>query len=295
MTEVLVTGANGVLGKEIVHRLRNDGYSVVRSGRTSNADVDVRWDVSSADGPIPDCAPSVVVHAAAKIGGFQGPVADAQPLFETNVMGTLRVARWCIARNVRHLILISGAIVYGEWGSSPKSEADITVPGVAGPYAASKANAEVAGSLAEAGGVKVSTLRLSSLIGASYPSGLILRLLDAGVKRGAIRLTPPFDDAFDLLDVRDGARAISMIVERGHPGLWNIGSGRLTTIQTLAEHCAARVGAVVEYAHSPSPRRPRIINWLDTTKASRELHFDPAIALSESIARIADSVTGNAP
>ena len=78
--DVLVTGGAGVLGFRVVADLRASGHRVVSCGRVPGDNVDASWDVSSQDGPWPDCHPEVVVHAAAKIGGYQQSLSEAAPL-----------------------------------------------------------------------------------------------------------------------------------------------------------------------------------------------------------------------
>jgi len=288
--DVLVTGAAGVLGREIVKTLRSANYQVMACGRVPADGMDARWDVSRQDAPEPDCSPGAVIHAAAKIGGYQHPLSDAKTLFDVNVTGTLRVARWCASRKVEHLTLVSGAIVYGEWSRCPKSEEDPVNPWMAGSYAVSKYCGEQAASLVRGSGTSLTVLRLSSLYGVGYANGLAQRLINLGLETGSICINPPVEDAFDLLHVSDGARAIQRAMEHKQVGLWNVGSGTLTTIQGLAEACARQIGVQVTIADSVYSRPTRIINWVDDTKARRDLNHANRASLDSGIAEIVQSL-----
>lgn len=283
--DVLVTGAAGVLGREIVLALRGGGYTVAASGRTSADGLDTRWDISVENQPTPICSPQVVVHAAARRGPFQQPLRETGPLFDANVTGTMRVAQWCVAQHVPRLVLISGALVYGEWAVA-RSEEDLPQPWLAGPYAVSKWCAEGVASLVKGSGVGLSILRLSSLYGSGYDGGLVQRLLREGRDTGVIKLSPPFDDAFDLLHVSDAARAVQSAVESEHGGVLNVGSGVATSIEQLVELCSVQVGAKVEASSAPSTRPGRTFNWVDVSRARTLLQFAPKVSLEEGVAEV---------
>ena len=288
VVDVLVTGAGGVLGRKIVNLLRPQ-YDVVACGRIPGENIDTVWDISCQDSPMPDCKPQTVVHTAAQIGYYNHPFSDATPLFNANIIGTLRVANWCILQEVKKLIIISGAIVYGEWGRIPKTELDLVKPHAAGAYAVSKWCSEKVSCIVAHVGCGLSILRFSALYGNGYNNGLVQKLLRKGLNQGAIHLEPPCDDAFDLLHVSDAAHAIQHTIENNLTGLWNVGGGKLTTIQELAEICASQVNVRVILSRANSSRKPRIINWVDDGKARNELGHENLISLEMGIADIEDN------
>jgi len=288
VVDVLVTGAAGVLGREIVNLLRPQ-YHVVACGRTPGENIDAVWDISSQDSPTPDCKPQTVVHAAAQIGYYNQPLSDATSLFNVNILGTLRVANWCVLQKVKKLILVSGAIVYGEWKGLPKSEFDLANPRAAGAYAVSKWCSEKISSIAAHAGCELSILRFSSLYGEGYENGLAQRLLRKGIVEGDIHLEPPYGDAFDLLHVSDAAYTIQRSMESKLTGLWNVGGEKLTTIQELVEICASQVNAQIVFSSDKSSRQPRIINWVDDRKARNEIGHKNLISLEMGIAKIKDN------
>ena len=291
--DVLVTGGAGVLGQRIVHNLRLSNYEVVSCGRILGDNVDAVWDISRQDTPEPDCKPAVVVHAAAQIGPYQQSLSAAAPLLDVNVIGTFRVVQWCLSRGVGRLILISSAIVYGEWADFPKVETDPVKPWIAGPYAVSKWCSEQVAHLVMQTDCELTILRLSSLYGDGYDRGLIQRMLQQGQRTGSISLMQPFDDAFDLLHVSDAVYTIQSAIENSQAGVWNIGSEKLTTIHELAAVCAQRIDAQVILSDTGSTRPTRIINWLDDGKARRDLGHVNRITLDSGVAEIARSLFMN--
>ncbi len=288
--DILVTGSSGVLGRQLVNNLRMSNYSVVACGRIAGDNTDAVWDISQQDTPEPDCNPSVVVHAAAMIGGYQQPFSEAVPLSNTNVMGTLRVANWCVSKKVQKLILISSAIVYGKWEDSPKSESDPVKPWLAGAYAVSKWCSEQIAYMVTYAGCQFTILRLCSLYGIGYDMGLIPRMLQEVQKKGVINLKPPFDDAFDLLHVSDAVLTVQCAIEKSQTGLWNVGGGKLTTIRELSEICAGQVDADVVLSETKSLRPARIINWIDDRRARNDLGHTNQTSLNIGISKISRSL-----
>ena len=130
-------------------------------------------------------------------------------------------------------------------------------------------------------------LRLSSLYGPGYVSGLPQRLLREARHDGALALAPPLDDAFDLLHVADAARTVRLAVESEASGLWNVGSGELTTVHRLGEVCARQAGATVSVSESLAERPRRILNWVDDGKARRELGHVNELTLDAGVEEIA--------
>ena len=287
--KVLVTGAAGVLGKRVVHALRSANHDILASGRVAAECVDVPWDLSRVDALAPQCNPDVVVHAAARVGGYQQALSEAGSLFDVNVTGTLRVANWCVERRVKRLVLVSSAIVYGEWTGAPKTEDDPVKPWVAGPYAVSKWCSEQVAWLIVGSGVE---LRLSSLYGDGYRRGLLQRFIGEVKREGTIFLEPPFDDGFDLLHVSDAARTVQYAVENDKPGIWNVGSGTLVTIQQLAEACARHFDGRATFCDREANRPPRAINWVHDQRARKELGHACCTSLDLGIAKIADGLQG---
>ena len=285
--EVLVTGAAGVLGGQIVQSLKQAGHQVIASARNSGETPDVTWDVAKDYGPTSACRPDVVVHAAARTDRYQQAIAESQELFDVNVGGTVRVAGWCVSQGVKRLVLISGAIVYGQWNGFPKSETDPEEAWAAGPYAVSKLCGEKAATLILSHNIDLCVLRLSSLYGPGYTNGLPQRLLNEGRDKGVVSLSPPFDDGFDLLHISDAARTVSSAVRSGESGVWNVGSGSVTTIQDLAQSCADSVQARMEYSEGRPNRGPRTLNWVNDDKARRELGHTNDVTIRSGINELA--------
>lgn len=141
--KVLVTGANGFVGRALCDKLRSSGLTVLPVVRqtgvpgalyVASIDGNTDWDAALAHGP------DVVVHLAARVHAMEDGAAAARLYEAVNVDGTMRLASDCAARGVRRFVYISSAKVMGEGRKTPYALQDDPAP--EGAYAESKWRAE---------------------------------------------------------------------------------------------------------------------------------------------------------
>ena len=141
---VLVTGANGFVGRHLSPTLEHDGWRVRRVARGASGQ---ESDVVIGDiGPETDWRAALagvdaVVHLAARVH-HPNDKHNYELYRNLNVEGTLRLARSAIDAGVRQFIFVSTVLVYGRSndGRSSFSENDTLTP--SGLYGRSKAEAE---------------------------------------------------------------------------------------------------------------------------------------------------------
>lgn len=248
---------------------------------------DAIWDVARPDGPMVSETPHTVVHAAARRASIDDAKRD-EALWDVNVGGTARVVEWSLQNGVKRLVVTSGALVYGSW-DEPRKETEEPNAAQAGYYALSKwASERIAVASCQAK-CEVSILRLSSLYGAAYRSGLIRHFLSQAQLDGRIRVDPPLDDAFDLLHLTDAAATVANAVAASESGLWNVGGGGLCSLLEVAETCAQVTGATVEKSRRKARRKARILNWVDDGRARSELGHRNTVTLAAGVREIAQS------
>lgn len=121
---VLVTGANGFVGRALVsHLLATQSRPVVAAVRRSDADVpvDAKKVIVAGLGPQTDWLPSltdveIVVHAAARVHVMNDAEADPLQQFRLmNTQGTLALAEQAARAGVRRFVFISSIKVNGEY------------------------------------------------------------------------------------------------------------------------------------------------------------------------------------
>ena len=152
LSNVLVTGANGLVGRSLCRALVDGGHDVTALVRHPGGRVaGVReWchATPNFDGLqgewSNDLAPDCVVHLAARVHVMKDAAADPWAAFyETNVAGTLRVARAASARGVKRLVFVSSIKAVAESDAGvPIAESAPTAP--VDPYGRSKLAAEEA-------------------------------------------------------------------------------------------------------------------------------------------------------
>jgi nucleoside-diphosphate-sugar epimerase len=147
---VLVTGTNGFIGRALVARLLEGGNTRVRAltrrpqppveGLESVMlpELSEAQDWHAALGDV-----DVVVHLAARVHVMREQAADPLAAFrQTNVGGTLALARAAVAHGVRRFIFISSIKVNGERTVPGQPFTAQDIPDPQDPYARSKLEAE---------------------------------------------------------------------------------------------------------------------------------------------------------
>ena len=131
---IVVTGANGFVGRALVRRLAGSGHQLLEYVRPQPSYICI-YGVTTAAAPDlgpyadwrlrPDLGIDVLVHLAARVHIMQDNAND--PLVEyrkVNVAGTLNLAHQAVHAGVRRFIFLSSVKVNGEYTlpSRPLSE-----------------------------------------------------------------------------------------------------------------------------------------------------------------------------
>lgn len=187
--QCLVTGANGFVGAELVPYLAQRGAEVSLAVRkrpinlhaypafeTGNIDRSTDW--STALRKI-----SVVVHLANRAHVMKDAAKDPLAIFrETNVEGTLNLARQAALHGIKRLIYLSSIKVNGEQTPGESFYFD-DPPDPQGPYARSKYEAEMGlAKISKNTGLEIVILRPPLIYGPSVKGNLaaLIRVVDKG-------------------------------------------------------------------------------------------------------------------
>ncbi|WP_107310887.1 UDP-glucose 4-epimerase family protein [Burkholderia metallica] len=191
MTHLVVTGANGFVGRAVCRRALAAGHTVTALVRRPGGSIDgVReWVHDAADfgdldeGWPTDLAADCVIHLAARVHVMRDESPDPDAAFDaTNVAGTLRLAEAARQHGVRRIVYASSIKAVGESDEGvPLSEA--VSPDPQDAYGRSKLRAER--ELAQFGasnGLDVVVVRPPLVYGPAVRANF-LRMMDA-VARG---------------------------------------------------------------------------------------------------------------
>jgi nucleoside-diphosphate-sugar epimerase len=188
--KILITGANGFVGRNLTLESLRRGFKVVAAVRDlsnlpnhiniiSIGGVDSCTDWSQA---LKDC--DVVIHLAARVHIKDKIGVDSLEEFrKVNVEGTTNLAQQAVAAGVRRFIFISSIGVNGaETARAPFSH--LSEPAPHSPYALSKHEAELRlQNIAAESGMEVVTIRPPLIYGPNAPGnfGFLMRWLMRGV------------------------------------------------------------------------------------------------------------------
>ena len=183
---VLVTGANGFVGRHVEPDLVREGWAVRRAVRSPEGlDDEV---VIETIGPDTDWTAALdgveaVVHLAARVHHKHEEHA-VQLYRNVNIAGTLHLARSAATAGVRQFIFVSTVLVHGRSneGRAPFSEDDILTP--RGLYGMSKAAAEAGlRTLARDSQMQISVIRPPLVYGAGAKGNfaLLTRAVNLGL------------------------------------------------------------------------------------------------------------------
>lgn len=281
---VLVTGASGFVGANVVQALLGDGHLAITASRgergprlSAYADhprfrhltLDLEADLD-LDPLLSEVRPDAVVHCAAY--GANPSQRDAQRMVRVNILGTLRLHDAATRCDVARFVHIGTGFEYGPQAQAVNESVPLRPLGM---YAATKAAATmVLSQSAATGGPRPVFLRLFNTFGTGdSPSRLPQQIVDGSAAHRQIALTAG-GQRRDFLWVGDAARAISTVAtldERHYPAgeVFNLASGSPTSVRAFAERLARALGAehllafgaIEERADAPTDLFPDGVKW----------------------------------
>ncbi|QRY46317.1 GDP-mannose 4,6-dehydratase [Mycolicibacterium boenickei] len=310
---ILVTGAAGFIGSNLVDRLLADGHQVIGIDNLRRGDLDnleqafrfnrlmpgrftfLRIDVQSPDlkSVVAGSCPDVIMHLAAQID-VRDSVQDPQFDARNNVLGTINLCEACRSADVRRIVYAaSGGSRYGTPAHLPVGEDTRVAP--ASPYAVGKIAAELYLS-AYAGmyGMEPICLALANVYGPRQnPRGEagVIALFVSAVLTG--RHAMLYGDGSSTRDYVYVGDVVDAFVRAGHAprgttGLFNIGTGEQTSVADLHRLVAAVVDGSLPPRYAAARTGELQAIALDATKATDELGWRPGVALVEGIERTVD-------
>lgn len=274
MSDVIVTGGTGFIGKHLVRRLCIDGHQVYP--------VDSKFgDIAepSTWRAFPDSG--VVVHLAARTFVPDSWTYSAEYM-RTNLLGTVQALEYCRARGSRLVFLSS--YMYGEPVVLPIPEtAQLSAHN---PYALSKMLAEKACQFYAANlGVCVTIFRPFNAYGAGQtPTFLIPSIIDQIVAGDTIRVMD-LAPKRDYIYVKDLVDAISTVVSLNtSDGIYNIGSGYSHSVEELIATIQEILGTSLPVISANARRPSEIMDTIADISAVRNaLGWNPHFSLHEGL------------
>jgi GDP-4-dehydro-6-deoxy-D-mannose reductase len=302
---VLVTGANGFVGRHLVRELiRRGGSEIVAGGLDGTpaaglTDEGVTWvplDVTSTESVrsvVRSCRPDRVFHLAGQssVGhSFEAPLES----WEINATGTLRLLE-ALRRECPEpprLLLVSSAEVYGGVPVAEQPIPESRIPHPLTPYGSSKASAELCAlQFGEMGAIEPVIARSFNHIGPGQDARFVLPSLARQLVRVSRGEAEPvlkvgnLDVRRDFLDVRDVVHAYLALMELGVSGdVYNVCSGEGQSLRAIVEYLVRLSEAGARIEEDPERFRPADVEVLvgDPSRL-RDLGWEARIPLDRSL------------
>lgn len=250
MTDVLVTGATGLLGSSLVPALAEHHHVVAVTRRAPEEPSAARWVIHDLSRPsLPDDLPKsidVVIHLA-QGRAFRDFPEQAVSTYEVNVGSTARLLDWAWRAGAGQFILASTGGVYANTGVPHREDEAVDAASVGNHYAASKLAAEAL-THAYASRFSVVVLRPFFMYGRVQERSMLLpRLADTIATGGAIPLAGEHGIRFNPIHVSDAARAVAAALAVPDSTVVNLAGPETLSLRDAAEVLGARLGREVRF------------------------------------------------
>ena len=316
---VLVTGADGFVGKHLCRHLRESGDEVIEAGGPRPEADPGGSKAGQGEGPSAglalDITDGAAVRAAVEAARPEGVIhlagfssvgksyQDPARVFSVNTVGTVSLlsALRDLAPKARTLV-ISSAEVYGPVEVGTRAGEDHPLRPLS-PYAASKAAAEIASfQMHRSTGLPVVCARSFNHIGPGQHPSFVVPSFAAQL--GAIRRgeAPPVVKVGDLSPIRDFSHVLDVVeayrilLYQGAAGeAYNVCSGVPRTIRSLLDQLVAVSGVAARIEVDPSRVRPSELPSLvgDAAKLQR-LGWRPRRSVDGALEEIVDRLEARA-
>ena len=279
---ILVTGASGFVGKNLVVDLKSRGAEVLTLTDPNGYRIDVRdWQrIRELGGGLGKV--DLVYHLAALMFvpySFENP----REIYEVNVLGTLNILELCRLHSVDKVIFAS-SYIYGPPQYLPIDETHPINP--TNPYSRSKAlGEELCCAYYEDYGLKCVILRAFNIYGAGQRDNFLIPTILRQIATGEIELKDP-EPRRDFLYVKDAVEAYIKAADYSGSGfeVFNIGLGKSYSVDEIVTKIFAVIGREVKVRYLQQRRKGEIMNTVaDITKAKEKLSWEPEFNLEEGL------------
>lgn len=301
---VLVTGGAGFIGSHVAEALLKAGHRVVivdnlHTGNRSNIptgatfyEVDIvdkaRLDTIFASEQI-----EAISHQAA-LANVRESMSDPLEYARVNLIGSLTLLELARKYQCRKIVFAStGGATYGEGYSPDNSLLPFTEESKAQPkdnYGANKLSVEYHLDLYNQNyQLPYIALRYPNVYGPRQNSkgeaGVIAIFTAAMLADEPTRITGDGEQTRDFAYVEDIARANLLALTSDKVGIFNVGTGVPTTINTIHDYLTEITHYDQTVSYVPRPVGEVLATYLDSSKAERDLDWTAQVSLEEGLRR----------
>jgi len=298
---ILVTGGAGFIGSHVADALLEDGHEV---HVLDNLSTGRRWKVPEAaplfkhdvrsDGAAALFAEhqyECVVHHAAQMDvrrSVEDPGFDA----DVNIRGLINLMEAGIDHGLQKVVFAStGGAIYGEPEYTPQDENHPLQP--VSPYGVAKlASEKYLYYYQEQYNLDTVSLRYANIYGPRQnphgEAGVVAIFTKEMLGDGQPVINGPGEQTRDYVYVGDVVRANLAALDAEGTGVFNVGTGRETSVNELFRMLRDETGADVEETHGPAKPGEQQRSVLGYERTKRELGWTPQVSIEEGLARTVD-------
>jgi len=299
--KVLVTGGAGFIGSHVVDRLIQEGHDVVvvdnlSTGKKKNIHRDAHFykaDIlnSRIEKIFKKEKPDLISHHAAQMDvrrSVADPIFDAQ----VNVLGLLNVLENAVRYGTKKVIFASsGGAVYGEQQAFPAPETHPLHP--VSPYGISKlAGEHYLYYYQQVAGLNYVALRYANVYGPRQDpfgeAGVVAIFSQKTLMNDQPIINGNGKQTRDYIFVEDVVEAHMAVIENTIKGIFNVGTGKETSVNQLFRHLVDISGAKVKEVYGPEKRGEQIRSVLDYTKLKKATDWEPKVELYDGLKMTVD-------
>ncbi len=305
MNSIIVTGAAGFIGSNLVRALLKLGKKVIgidnfdayydpEIKRRNIADFassplfvmqegDIR-DKGFINTVLSDTMPDCVVHLAAR-AGVRPSIEDPELYYDVNVKGTLTILEVMKELNISNLVFASSSSVYGNNKKTPFSETD-NVDYPISPYAATKKAGELlCYNYHHLYNLNVFCLRFFTVYGYNQRPEMAIQQFGRLIREG--KPITMYGDGTTLRDytyIDDIVSGIIASIERvrGYE-IINLGNNQTVELKYLIQLIGKTVGKDVIVNNLPNQPGDVEITYADIAKANALLDYKPQFSIEHGL------------
>jgi len=295
ITSVLVTGAGGMVGRNIAEVLGPAGYNLF-TPRSRELNL---MDRSAVDAFLQRHKPSLIIHCAGRVGGIQANIAAPVDFLYENMQMGLNIIMSALEQGVEHFLNMGSSCMYPAQAPNPLAE-DMVLAGSLEPTNEGYAIAKCAATRlcqyinAQYPGKAYKTLVPCNLYGkydkfdprASHMIPAIIRKIDTAVREGldTVEIWGDGEARREFMYAEDLAQLTLKAVQEFEalPDLMNVGLGYDHTVNEYYEAVARVLHYQGSFSHDlskPAGMRRKLVD----VSRQKAFGFTPRHTLEEGI------------
>ncbi len=296
MAKILVAGGAGFIGSHIVDRLIEENHKVVvvdnlSTGSKKNLNKKAKfYNLNICSKKLADIFKKekfdYVFHFAAQID-VRKSVENPQGSAKDNILGSLNILENCRVNKVKKIIFAStGGAIYGDADVIPTPENYPELP--LSPYGIEKlAVDKYLNYYHKVFKLPYTSLRLGNIYGPRQNSkgeaGVVAIFADKMIKGESPVVNGTGKNTRDFVYVSDVVEANILAMKSKKTGVYNIGTGEETSINTIFRNLKELLNSSCKEVHGQAKQGEQKRSCLDNRRVKKDLNWRPKVKIEEGL------------